>query len=125
MFIPGGQFYITYHNGDSQLLPFEVKVTSTTSVHKDHFSTIKPLLFTQQPDQAERHPQLNTKKLWCRGVICTHTTSFRGPLLLCSRQNLTGKILNFAPYFCFVCMNFLLPMPHAFATCSCNYAMHV
>jgi len=82
-------------------LPYELKASKTTSVNKDHSSTIKPVMLTKQLNQdAERHSQLITKELQCRGAICTHTPSLRGPLLPWGSQNLTRNILNFAAYFC-------------------------
>jgi hypothetical protein len=127
IYIPGEQFYITYCNGASQWLSYELKATKTTTINKDHFSTIKPGMLTRQPNQRQKGTHnLIPKELWCRRAICTHIPSLRRSLLPWGSQNLTGKIHNFAAYFCFyfISIRFLLPMPCAFAISSCHYVTH-
>jgi hypothetical protein len=102
-------------------LPCELKASNTTSVNKDHSSTIKPVTLTKQPNQdAERHSYLNTKNYGAGGPFVPTLQASEAPLLPWGSQNMTRNILNFAAYFCvsFVSNNFLQLLSHAFAISS-------
>jgi hypothetical protein len=124
IYIPGEQFLLYW---GFTVITLWIKGYQNIS-KQDHFSTIKPVMLTQQPNQRQKGTHnLIPKNYGAEGAICTHTPTLRGSLLPWGSQNLTARILNFAARSCFcsVSIDLLLPTPYALAISSCNYVMHL